>query len=374
MLDVFSAIVDQIYEAAITPAAWRGTTQAIAEVFPGSKVVVFIHTASSVQNDFIYTGNWEHDLVNLYVDYYSRINPFMREIRPYRKLDIFNPYEITHSSILDKSEFYADYWGPQKIRSAAASVVFLDEEKFIALNINGTREGAYEDFSVLLRRLAPHLRRAVQVQGHLAAATIARDNVEAALDQLKAGIFLVDDQKRLQHMNAAATRMLRAGLPFSATASGRLHLGTPAEDGAFQRAITDAIATSQSRGRGAGADLRAARDGRADLSIVVAPIGTRSDALAAHRAAALILVRDPEDSMPSLAKTLAALYALTPAEARLLEAIGRGDAVGEYADANRVSVNTVRSQIKSIQAKTDTRRQSELVRLVAGQAAALVRR
>ncbi len=374
MLDAFSVIVDQIYEAAINPAAWQGATHNIADVFSGSKVVVFLHTASSVENNFIHTSNWEHDLVDSYLSYYCKINPFVRNIYPSLKFDIFNPYELIDPSVLNKSEYYNDYWKPQKIRSAAASVVFLDEERFMALNINGARDDAYDDFAALLRRLAPHLRRAVQVQGHLAAATIARDNVEAALDQLKAGIFLIDDQKRLQHMNAAATRMLRAGPPFSATASGRLHLGTPTEDAAFQRAITEAIATSLSKGRGAGADLRVGRDGRVDLSVVVAPIGRRADAFAGHRTVVLIIVRDPEDAMPRLARTLAALYALTPAEARLLEAIGRGDAVGDYADANRVSVNTVRSQIKSIQAKTDTRRLSELVRLVSGQAAALVRR
>jgi DNA-binding CsgD family transcriptional regulator len=59
-------------------------------------------------------------------------------------------------------------------------------------------------------------------------------------------------------------------------------------------------------------------------------------------------------------------YGLTPAEARLALALFEGRSLGEFAEGNRVSRETVRSQMKSIFLKTGTRRQAELVSLLAG--------
>jgi DNA-binding CsgD family transcriptional regulator len=58
------------------------------------------------------------------------------------------------------------------------------------------------------------------------------------------------------------------------------------------------------------------------------------------------------------------LYGLTPAESRLALLLAAGNAPKEAAQQLQVGISTVRSQLKSIFAKTDTNRQSELVRLL----------
>ena len=49
----------------------------------------------------------------------------------------------------------------------------------------------------------------------------------------------------------------------------------------------------------------------------------------------------------------------------MAEALYEGLALNDIADTNAVSIHTVRNQLKSAFAKTDTRRQGELVALVA---------
>lgn len=61
---------------------------------------------------------------------------------------------------------------------------------------------------------------------------------------------------------------------------------------------------------------------------------------------------------------LAALYALTAAEARVAVGIGRGLSPKEIAVAHGTSWHTVRAQLRLVFAKTDTRTQSALARLV----------
>jgi DNA-binding CsgD family transcriptional regulator len=64
------------------------------------------------------------------------------------------------------------------------------------------------------------------------------------------------------------------------------------------------------------------------------------------------------------AEFLASLYDFTPAEMRLVSALLRGEDLIAIANANFVSVATLRSQLKSVFAKTNTHRQAQLVQLL----------
>ena len=57
------------------------------------------------------------------------------------------------------------------------------------------------------------------------------------------------------------------------------------------------------------------------------------------------------------------LYRLTPAEAKLAKALAAGQSLSEAAEELSVGQSTLRSHLKSIFVKTQTKRQSELVRL-----------
>lgn len=61
---------------------------------------------------------------------------------------------------------------------------------------------------------------------------------------------------------------------------------------------------------------------------------------------------------------VARIFGLTKAEARLTLAIVNGMTATEYSEQYGVSINTTYSQIKEVLAKTGTRRQAELVKLV----------
>jgi len=56
-------------------------------------------------------------------------------------------------------------------------------------------------------------------------------------------------------------------------------------------------------------------------------------------------------------------FDLTPAEAEVMRALAEGQALSDVATTRGRSIDTVRAQLKSIMAKTETRSQSELVRL-----------
>jgi DNA-binding CsgD family transcriptional regulator len=78
----------------------------------------------------------------------------------------------------------------------------------------------------------------------------------------------------------------------------------------------------------------------------------------------LVLVTDPQKAVQFPDDVLRQLYGLTPAEVEVANGILTGYSPNEIADLRRVSKGTVRNQIKAIMSKTDTDRQSDLVRLL----------
>lgn len=81
--------------------------------------------------------------------------------------------------------------------------------------------------------------------------------------------------------------------------------------------------------------------------------------------AILLLVLDFSGNAAPKRTTLQALFEFTPAEAMVAAAMVEGLSVSEIASAKRCSAETVRQHLKSIYMKTCTRRQSELVAVLA---------
>ena len=102
------------------------------------------------------------------------------------------------------------------------------------------------------------------------------------------------------------------------------------------------------------------------LDIAVTPFRADDSAtsLFNDHVCAAIFISNPDHSKPSLAKALRQLYGLTQAEAEVLKNIADGMPLSAITETRRVSMNTARTQLKSIMQKTGTKRQAELVRLV----------
>src|SRR3569623_979945 len=82
----------------------------------------------------------------------------------------------------------------------------------------------------------------------------------------------------------------------------------------------------------------------------------------------IVLVTPVTAPAAPLTYLLAGLFDLTPAEAAVARGIASGDSLPEFATRNGVSPETVRTQLRAVFEKTGTRRQVDLVRLLAGAA------
>jgi DNA-binding CsgD family transcriptional regulator len=86
---------------------------------------------------------------------------------------------------------------------------------------------------------------------------------------------------------------------------------------------------------------------------------------------AALLVQKAALELGSLPRAIADTFGLTPAELRVLHAIVETGGVPETADALGIRQATLKTHLHRLFGKTDTRRQADLVKLVAGFASPL---
>lgn len=225
------------------------------------------------------------------------------------------------------------------------------------------RAGVADDVRRRLTMVLPHIRRALQI-----GEDIARSRAEAAaladtLDGLGAGLFIVDGETRIVHTNAAARRLLAAE-DVLCSRGGRLVAGDPQANRSLRLALT---ATEGPADIMRGPLPLTAPDGTRRIGHVrpLKPV-VRSYGDGPQEALAAVLVYKAGMECPRPPDVIARFYNLTPTELRILLAIVEIGGAPEVAAKLGIAPSTVRTHVGRLFEKTGTKRQAELVRLVAG--------
>ncbi|MEA5444424.1 hypothetical protein VCB98_01150 [Gammaproteobacteria bacterium AB-CW1] len=219
-----------------------------------------------------------------------------------------------------------------------------------------------------MRRLVPHIQRAVNM-GQLLRLTRQQVNAaEHTLNALSVGVVLLDGEHRIVHKNDKAEEILQQRHGLMAD-TGHIRVTHPRDRKRFRgmlETVKNRIALSQPPTPEA--ILLQHEAGRPHILVVATPArpgpmgleGPWPDVqtvwLLSNLADAGLVNRD----------ILMSLYGLTAAEARLACALAQGHELSELSDHWQLSRETLRSHLKRVLTKSGTGRQSELIRLLTG--------
>jgi len=178
----------------------------------------------------------------------------------------------------------------------------------------------------------------------------------AILDHLGLPILLVESDASVRYANAAA-RVLIDGDGLIKAVNDILSTHHANDGQRLKSAIADTCANGAGR-----VVVLGSEGGGQPLVVLVLPF---HDENPGEHGRALVLVRSGKGMSEILTNSLRQLFRLSPAEASIAVALGTGMDLNELAQQRGVKLNTLRSQVASIMAKTGTRRQAQLVALVA---------
>lgn len=100
------------------------------------------------------------------------------------------------------------------------------------------------------------------------------------------------------------------------------------------------------------------------LSVLVVPLVNGGPGPAETASLAALFITDPENQPLPTAESIAKVFDLTRAESNIVYALARGNRLEEAAKISGVTISTARTYLKQVFSKTDTNRQSELIKLV----------
>jgi DNA-binding CsgD family transcriptional regulator len=382
-----------LYEGAATPARFQVFLNELAQVVNAKGAVVREHTfrvnmTLQLQTwNFSETVGYSAEALSAYSKYFWQKDMYLQRcLERFRSADCGVSQSLISESELKSTEVYAGYLRPFDI--GPMTWVKLAERADCHASISLVRSNAapYFDESELklLTALTPHLRQALRLSRSLHDLQTANTMLSHGADGMEIAICMVRQDRTVLRMTQGADPLLAAQEGIWQK-DGRLKVASDREQRSLDALIAGACQTGAGHGMGQAVRIRSQAAGKATihswtaqaggallitrkpplrpLQVVVSPFCPGS-LLNEPQATALIQFSDPYSVPRSRAAVLRDLYALTPAEARLADLLLQGLDVNQVAEQMRTTLATTRFQLKRVLAKTATRRQSELMRLM----------
>jgi DNA-binding CsgD family transcriptional regulator len=183
----------------------------------------------------------------------------------------------------------------------------------------------------------------------------------ATLDNLAVAVVLTDAAGRILYSNSKADGLLVQEAPIYSR-RGFLYVQNKLANTALLDAIAGAAGPEIDLGtRGIGLPI----SGRDDAPAVayVLPLSNRTVRAEFMPACAAVFISMTTSARPLPEAVLTSLFDLTPGEARVFVLISSGLTTTQTAISLNISENTVKTHLTRIYSKTNTMRQSDLVRL-----------
>ena len=183
------------------------------------------------------------------------------------------------------------------------------------------------------------------------------------LDLIDLAIMLVDKLGHVFYANRAARELLTAG-GVMRLYHGRLAAFSQKASVGLQGAFAALTRNSDRPRHGVVVPLIDA-DGVVRAASWILPLSSRPSVAGrpSQGGCSAVVIREITRTSAISSEFFARCYGVTQAERRLLEILAEGMTVTEAGHALQVSLNTVKSHLKSLFAKTGTNRQAELMRL-----------
>ncbi len=358
--------IDLIYACAIDTSRWTDLPDRLAAIAGGAWALQVLQ-GDDPSKLAIHSANFDPEFLDTYRAHYASLNPWLPALCKSEPMRLVHDGEVLDRDRLLRSEFYADWIQPQgDIRCGTGMVLQAGDSGALILSCNYAprhESQMADDAGRLITKIAPHLHRSLDLT-RLAERHLGRRAADM-LDAVGNGhaSYALDTRSRLIQCDANGEALLRRGDTVVVSRDGRLRFQTSDAN----RALDDRLASG---GIGDGGFVAGTSAGTRVLSrLVPLPIWERPDPVAEvvvpARAVAVLIVIDPRNMPELTGDNLRRLFDLTRAETFVATGLCDGLTVAEIADLRACSVNTVRNQLRSILAKTDTNRQAELVALIA---------
>ncbi len=361
-------LIGDIYESSINPYHWSVVLEKLTAITQSRSAVLVIHDREVKQLSYLHSYGIRKPVIALHNTPLGRFDPGLKVMRAQPQGKAVNMYSLDDRDKVPRL-IYELFTRLTELFHFGGVNCFNNEHWHAGIGLHRTRkEGKFEpEILELLENLVPHFQRALRIQKEFTRLQIRQQTLQSELDRHIIGLILLDELGKPLYINPMAKRILERHGAIDLRSNG-LRAYIKHEDEQLHQAIMRATATSPGtiyQGQSMGLSHP---DHHKPLALLVVPSAANQSAewsSMSHSQVAVYLT-DPEEPVPIAHDALMDIYGLSEREAKVAVAIANGREVSEIADMHHVSVQTVRSHLKSIFSKTGVNRQVDLIRLLLG--------
>jgi DNA-binding CsgD family transcriptional regulator len=359
-------ILRSVYEATLEPDAWPRILALIAPQF-GTGKGMFIRVDRTHPRDSI------NDVIGVQPGYAEALlardlkaDPLWRVMVKLPPGRAFRATELLPQQALHAAPLYQQIALPAGIEYGIGAVLENDAQFFSVIGLLRTGVDFAENDTATMAALVPHLRTAQRLSRRIAAGDAGRREALLSFDRARQALIVLDRSGYAIYRNEYANRVL-ANVRGLELRFGRFIFEGVAMQTEFEHAVRVAVGNPATGEAPVIHRIRVPRrDAGPPYVLSIVPITGPSDrVLLPDGAGCMVLLSDEEGVSPLPVERLAWLYRLTPAEARICEALYRVGSVESAARALSLTRHTVRSHLKSVYSKFGVATQAQLMQRLA---------
>lgn len=358
------AVIGEIYERCLDPARATEVGRTIEKALDIGSSIHFVTERRTGRMVRLLSAseNFDADARRDYAAHYHDRNVWFQRALPHPPPLVRRGEELIEERDFLRTEFCADWCSRVDIFHMIGCTYSLPSGLVGGSGLHRTRhQGAFTDEDKrLYAMLMGHFARAVGLSLRLGQ-DAARDALSPEIvEALKLGVILVQADRRVVQANRVAELIL-AQRQWLTIVDGRLRTVHHGSLGPFAWRIAAAAQTGAGVGLDAGTVLRLRAPGGHALPVLIAPFRVAEGVWGSLQPTAALVFHSPDSASATQAATISAVYDLSPAEGRLVALLVPGRSLIESAREAGISINTAKTQLKSVFARTGFSRQSELI-------------
>jgi DNA-binding CsgD family transcriptional regulator len=362
------SVVGDIYDTTFDQTLWDKTLKRIVEYvgveYAGAwSCALLAKDATGMVHLGHQVGITPH-FVRTYVDHYGQLDP-TQAIRLFDAGQIHSMRDWVSIEDYRRGKFYQEWVRPQGFEDAASVLLEKSADGFSYFGMIKSGGLVDDDLRRTLAPIVPHLRRAVLIGKTLHQPARIASPIAHALDALKTAIFLLDATGNITHSNQSGQDILDRK-DFLRVEQGRLVAADPPLNRILREAVIASILGDGATRSDSIALPFVAHDGERFVGhLLPLSSGRRRKTGVAYDATAVLFVSKGSLDSTAGSDIIKKIFKLTPAEARVLLAVVELGCISETSRNLDIAESTVKTHLARIFSKTDTKRQADLVKLIA---------
>ena len=357
----YDQLILAIYQGPTEDQPWSHFLHMVSEKLPGAIASIIFRAPSQGDRGFIRHIDDGNEWAKHYDGYFSEKDPFVG----LPEAEVLSIWDFVGENALLTSEYYTGFMVPLSVVDVIGFDIHGGEGISISFRLCLMSESD-QRFSTsikdLLHLLSGHLLMAASLHMELLKGQSMLAFMQQHLESLDVAALAIEDNGSILTANQASVPFMKQAQCFSPSTEV-LKFCQPSQQEDFQLLINHCVNQYRDHGVCDSTGMLVKNGSQMPITVILKPIPASLEE-SYKRPAVFVMLYNPQRELVINHKLLQEIYGLTTTECNFLDFVMQGEDIKEAAHLLNITVNTARSHMKSIYAKTGINRQIDLINLV----------